>query len=89
MRSWVLPVTEISVFATENLVTGIKIFLYEHSSQYVSPIIRIAFIRKIEESSQVQVMFSHFGIVSPVEFHPGTDRAEILHVNREINSSPR
>ena len=32
MRRWASPVTEISVFATEILVTGIEIFSYEHSS---------------------------------------------------------
>ena len=32
MRGWAGPVTEISVFATEFSVTGMKIFPYEHSS---------------------------------------------------------
>ena len=32
-RSWTGSVTEISVFATEISVTGMKILLYEHSSR--------------------------------------------------------
>ena len=32
MRGWAGPVTEISVFATETSVTGMKIFSYEHFS---------------------------------------------------------
>ena len=32
MRGWAGPVTEISVFATEISVTGIRIFSYEDST---------------------------------------------------------
>ena len=32
MRRWACPVTEILAFATEILVTGLEIFLCEHSS---------------------------------------------------------
>lgn len=88
MRSWAGPVTEISVFATENLVTGIKIFPYEHSNytnclyqlNYKSP-------QSYDSREWYRLAFRHFGAVSRISSR--SDRAEILHVNKELNSSQK